>query len=160
MKEAVALLSNAQRPLIWAGGGCREADVTTELAELAEALNAPVITTPEGKGAIPENHPLSLGVFYYGHGPAYYALPQADVILAIGSRMNLNPRTPWSLHSGQTVIRIDADPEELNLNLEPNVGMVADARLGITDLLAQAGGAGRSSQWQSRRTGRNPPSDC
>ena len=149
VKEAVALLSNAQRPLIWAGGGCREADVTTELAELAEALNAPVITTPEGKGAIPENHPLSLGVFYYGHGPAYYALPQADVILAIGSRMNLNPRTPWSLHPGQTVIRIDADPEELNLNLEPNVGMVADARLGITDLLAELGGSTTTSQWQA-----------
>ena len=149
VKEAVALLSNAQRPLIWAGGGCREADVTTELAELAEALNAPVITTPEGKGAIPENHPLSLGVFYYGHGPAYYALPQADVILAIGSRMNLNPRTPWSLHPGQTVIRIDADPEELNLNLEPNVGMVADARLGITDLLAELGGSTTTSQWNA-----------
>ena len=149
VKEAVALLSNAQRPLIWAGGGCREADVTTELAELAEALNAPVITTPEGKGAIPENHPLSLGVFYYSHGPAYYALPQADVILAIGSRMNLNPRTPWSLHPGQTVIRIDADPEELNLNLEPNVGMVADARLGITDLLAELGGSTTTSQWQA-----------
>ena len=93
VKEAVELLAKAERPLIWAGGGCREADITGELAQLAEALNAPVITTPEGKGAIPENHALSVGTFYYGHGAAYYTLPQADVILAIGSRMNLNPRT-------------------------------------------------------------------
>jgi acetolactate synthase-1/2/3 large subunit len=147
VKEAVELLSKAQRPLIWAGGGCREADITTELADLAEALNAPVITTPEGKGAIPEDHPHSLGAFYYGHGAAYYTLPQADVILAIGSRMNLNPRTPWSLRPDQVVIRIDADPEELGKNVQSQVGMVADARLGINDLLAEWGGAAGASQW-------------
>ena len=148
VREAAELLANAERPLIWAGGGCREADVTTELAELAEALNAPVITTPEGKGAIPENHPLSVGTFYYGHGPAYHTLPQSDVILAIGSRMNLNPRTPWSLRPDQTVIRIDADPEELGRLVQPRVGMVADARLGINDLVAELDGAQKASQWK------------
>ncbi len=147
VREAVELLSKAERPLIWAGGGCREADITTELADLAEALNAPVITTPEGKGAIPENHPQSLGAFYYGHGAAYYTLPQADVILAIGSRMNLNPRTPWSLRPDQVVIRLDADPEELGKNVEHQVGLVADARLGVNDLLAEWGGATGASQW-------------
>ncbi|MCY4367212.1 MAG: thiamine pyrophosphate-binding protein [Chloroflexi bacterium] len=149
VKEAAELLAKAERPLIWAGGGCREADVTTELAQLAEALNAPVITTPEGKGSIPENHPLSVGTFYYGHGPAYHTLPQSDVILAIGSRMNLNPRTPWSLRPDQTVIRIDADPEELDRLLQPRVGMVADARLGINDLLAELGGSTSASQWKN-----------
>ena len=149
VKQAAELLARAERPLIWAGGGCREADITTELADLAEALNAPVITTPEGKGAIAENHPLSLGTFYYGHGPAYYSLPQADVILAIGSRMNMNPRTPWSLHSGQTVIQIDADPEELGRNVEPQVGMVADAKLGVNELLAELGGSTKASQWNN-----------
>ena len=148
VREAAELLANAERPLIWAGGGCREADVTTELAELAEALNAPVITTPEGKGAIPENHPLSVGTFYYGHGPAYHTLPQSDVILAIGSRMNLNPRTPWSLRPDQTVIRIDADPEELGRLVEPRVGMVADAKLGINDLVAELDGVQKASQWK------------
>ena len=149
VREAAELLANAERPLIWAGGGCREADVTSELAELAEALNAPVITTPEGKGAIPENHPLSVGTFYYGHGPAYHTLPQSDVILAIGSRMNLNPRTPWSLRPDQIVIRIDADPEELGRLVEPQVGMVADARLGINDLVAELDGARKASQWKT-----------
>ena len=149
VKEAAELLAKAERPLIWAGGGCREADITTELAELAEALNAPVITTPEGKGAIPENHPLSLGVFYYGHGPAYYSLPQADVILAVGSRMNLNPQTPWSVKPDQTIIRIDADPEEMARNLPPHVGLVADARLGVAELLAELGGTGKASQWEA-----------
>jgi len=149
VREAAELLARAERPLIWAGGGCREADVTTELAELAEALNAPVITTPEGKGAIPENHPLSVGTFYYGHGPAYYTLPQSDVILAVGTRMNLNPRTPWSLRPDQIVIRIDADPEEVGRLVEPRVGMVADARLGINDLVAELDGAPKASQWNN-----------
>ena len=149
VKQAAELLARAERPLIWAGGGCREADITTELGELAEAINSPVITTPEGKGAIPENHPLSLGTFYYGHGPAYYALPQADVILAIGSRMNMNPRTPWSIHPGQTIIQIDADPEELGRNVDAHVGMVADAKLGVSDLLAELDGATRASQWDT-----------
>ena len=147
VKQAVELLARAERPLIWVGGGCREAGISTELAELAEALNAPVITTPEGKGSIPENHPLSIGTFYYGHGPAYHTLPQSDVILAIGSRMNLNPRTPWSLRPDQTVIRIDADPEELGRNVEAEVGMVADARLGVVELLAELGGSPGASRW-------------
>ena len=150
VKEAVELLSRAERPLIWAGGGCREADITTELAQLAEALNAPVITTPEGKGSIPENHPLSAGTFYYGHGAAYYTLPQADVILAIGSRMNMNPRTPWSLRPDQVVIRIDADPEELGKNVESRVGMAADARLAVNEILADWGGGTGASQWHGR----------
>ena len=150
VKEAVELLARAERPLIWAGGGCREADITTELAELAEALNAPVITTPEGKGSIPENHPLSVGTFYYGHGSAYYTLPQSDVILAIGSRMNMNPRTPWSLRPDQVIIRVDADPEELGRNVESVVGMVADARLCVNELLAEWGGATGASQWNNK----------
>ncbi|MYC28523.1 MAG: thiamine pyrophosphate-binding protein [Chloroflexi bacterium] len=149
VRQAAELLARAERPLIWAGGGCREADISSELADLAEALNAPVITTPEGKGAIPENHSLSVGTFYYGHGPAYHTLPQSDVILAIGSRMNLNPRTPWSLRPDQTVIRIDADPEELGRNIEAQVGMVADARLGVIELLAELGGSPGASQWNS-----------
>ena len=149
VREAVELLARAERPLIWAGGGCREADISTEVADLAEALNAPVITTPEGKGTIPENHSLSLGTFYYGHGPAYYALPQADVILAVGSRMNLNPRTPWSLRPDQTVIQIDADPEEVGRNVEAHVGMVADARLAVTGLRDELGGKAAASRWNA-----------
>ena len=147
VREAAEILARAQRPLIWAGGGCREANIDGELAGLAEALNAPVITTPEGKGAIAENHPLSLGAYYYGHGPGYLALPQADVILAVGSRMNLAPQPAWADMGNKTVIRIDADPEELRRNTPSQVGIVADARLGVTELLSELGGPAGSSQW-------------
>ena len=150
IREAAELLAHAERPLIWAGGGCREADLSAELVELAEVLNAPVITTPEGKGAIPEDHSHSLGAYYYGHGPGYLALPQTDVILAVGSRMNLTPQTPWNIQPHQQLIRIDADPEELGRNLPEQVGIAADGRLGVQELLAELGGRTRSSQWQER----------
>ena len=149
VKAAAELLANAERPLILAGGGCREADLGPEMVDLAEALNAPVITTPEGKGTIPENHRLSLGTFYYAHGPGYLAFPQADVILAVGTRLNLVPQTSWSIQPSQAVIHIDADPEEIGRNVQPRIGMVADARLGVDGILAELGGPSRSSQWQA-----------
>ena len=149
VREAAEMLAKAERPLILAGGGCREADIGTELVELAEALNAPVITTPEGKGAIPENHRLSLGTFYYAHGPGHLTFPRSDVILAVGTRLHLVPQTPWSINPPQALIHIDADPEELGRNVQPTVGMVADARLGVSDLLAELGGSASSSQWRT-----------
>ena len=147
IKEAAELLANAQRPLIWAGGGCREADLSTELLELAQAVNAPVITTPQGKGAVPEDHPLSLGAYYYGHGPGHLALPRADVILAVGSRLHFTPNLPWDPQPHQKVIQIDADPEEVGRNLPMAVGIAADGRLGLQALLNELGGKTRTSRW-------------
>ena len=147
VKEAAELLAGARRPLIWAGGGAREADLSAELLELAQALNAPVITTPQGKGAIPEDDPLFLGNYYYGHGPGHRALPQADVILAVGSRMHMTPPLPWGIQPHQKLIQIDADPEEVGRNIPVTVGITADGKLGLQELLDQLGGKTRSSQW-------------
>ena len=147
IKQAAELLAQARRPLIWAGGGAREADVSQELTELAEALNAPVITTAEGKGAIREDDPRYLGSYYYGHGPGHMALPQADVILVVGSRLHMVPQVPWSIQPHQKVIQIDADPEEVGRNIPTAVGITADGRLGVQALLSELGGKTRSSQW-------------
>ena len=147
IRDAARLLSQAERPLIWAGGGAREADLSQELLELARALNAPVITTPEGKGAIPEDDPHSLGAFYYGHGPGYLALPQADVILAVGSRLHMSPSVPWLFQPHQKLIQIDADPEEVGRNFPLAVGITADGRLGLQGLLNELGGSIHASRW-------------
>ena len=147
VKEAAEALAHAERPLIWAGGGAREADLSHELLELAQALNAPVITTPEGKGTFPEDNPLSLGAIYNGHGAGHHAVPQADVILAIGSRMHMVPPVDWSPQPHQKLIQIDADPEELGRNIPTTTGMAADGRLALQDLLAELGGKSRASQW-------------
>ncbi|MCH7606752.1 MAG: thiamine pyrophosphate-binding protein, partial [Chloroflexi bacterium] len=147
IKEAAQLLAQARHPIIWVGGGAREADLSGELVELAEALNAPVITTAEGKGAIPDDNPLSLGCFYYAHGPGHLALPQADVILVVGSRLHLAPKVPWAIQPHQKLIQIDADPEEVGRNYPTTVGISADGRLGIQALLAELGGSTQGSQW-------------
>ena len=147
LREASALLARAERPLIWAGGGAREADLSTELLELARALNAPVMTTAQGKGAIPENDPLSIGSFYYGHGPGHIAMPQADVVLVVGSRFNLGLPLEWAIQPHQKLIQIDADPEEVGRNATPAVGMAADGKLALRDLLAELGGRTRTSRW-------------
>ncbi|MDP7510061.1 MAG: thiamine pyrophosphate-binding protein [Dehalococcoidia bacterium] len=147
IKEAARLLAEARRPLIWAGGGSREAGLSAELLELAQALNAPVITTAQGKGAIPEDNPLSLGAYYYAHGPGHQVLPQADVILAVGSRMHFAPKLPWGIQPHQKLIQIDADPEEVGRNLPLAVGITADGRLALQALLNELGGATGSSQW-------------
>ncbi len=152
IREAAQLLGQARRPLIWAGGGAREADLSAELLELAEALNAPIITTPEGKGAIPEDHALSLGSFYYAHGPGRMALPQADVILAIGSRMLFTPSVPWGIQPNQKLVQIDADPEELGRNISTTIGINADGKLGVQALLEELGGKTRASQWTGAET--------
>ena len=147
VRSAAEALAHARRPLIWAGGGAREADLSKELLELARALNAPVITTPEGKGAIPEDDPLSLGAIYNGHGPGHRVVPQADVILAVGSRMHMVPPVDWSPQPHQILIQIDADPEEVGRNIPVTTGMAADGRLALQDLLAELGGKTRASQW-------------
>ena len=71
--KAANLLSKAKKPLIWIGGGILRSGASQELQQLAEATNIPVVTTPEGKGAIPENHRLFGGVGYFGHGLALIA---------------------------------------------------------------------------------------
>ena len=147
IKAAAELLSNARRPLIWAGGGTMAADASQEIVELASALNAPVITTAQAKGIIPEDHPLSLGAFYYGHGASYHAMPQADVILAVGSRLHLAPDVPWAFQQHQKLIHIDADPEELGKNHAAEVEIAADARLGLRALLSELGGSAAASEW-------------
>jgi acetolactate synthase-1/2/3 large subunit len=147
VRQAAELLAHARYPLIWAGGGAQQAGLSAELMKLAQALNAPVITTAQGKGAISEDHPLSLGSFYYGHGPGYLALPRADVILAVGSRLHLTPKVPWAFQPHQKLIQIDADPEEVGRNFPLTVGITADGRLGVKALLAEIGGKTRSSQW-------------
>ena len=76
VRRAAALLRDASKPLIWAGGGRFLADASRELIALAEALGAPVATTAEGKGVFPEDHRLALGVGFYGHGTSSWAAPR------------------------------------------------------------------------------------
>ncbi|MBI4333821.1 MAG: thiamine pyrophosphate-binding protein [Chloroflexi bacterium] len=144
MRAAASALAAARYPVIWAGGGVISSNAGEDLTRLAERLAAPVITTPEGKGSIREDHPLSLGAAFHGFGPARRTLRRADMILAVGSRFNLGPTS--GLSSDQKLVRIDADADEIRRGPAAHTAIVADARAALRSLLELLPG-GTGSNW-------------
>jgi acetolactate synthase-1/2/3 large subunit len=137
VRQAAELLRQAKKPIIWAGGGVQLADASRELVALAEALGAPVATTTEGKGAIPEDHALALGAGMYGHGTPSWAMPKADVVLAVGTRLTAPMVGLNAVHAPQRLIHLDVDASVIGKNYPAEVSMVADARLGLQALLEE-----------------------
>lgn len=144
---ATDLLEHASFPLIWVGGGVIASGGSKDLLELATTLHAPVITTPEGKGSIPEEHPHSVGVYYYGHGPSQLAIPKADVILAVGTRFHISPKPSWAIQDHQKLIHIDIDPAELGRNYPTEVSIASDAQLALQALASRLKDKHTSSCW-------------
>ena len=140
IKRAARLLVSARRPLIWSGGGVISAEAQEELKTLAEKLGAPVATTAEGKGGIPESHPLSLGGAYYGFGAVRRAAATADIILAVGTRLTWQMRPGTAPNPRQRLIHVDADPEVIGKNFPAEVALVADAKEGLRALLEEIEG--------------------
>jgi acetolactate synthase-1/2/3 large subunit len=128
---AADLLAGAGRPVIVAGGGARGA--AAELRRLAERLGSPVLTTFNGKGTLPEDHPLSAGAGL--HREAVHALvAESDVLFVAGSE--LAPADLWTgpLPAGPAMVRVDVDPEQVTVNADPEVAIVADAALALAAL--------------------------
>jgi len=122
IRRAVDLLVGAQRPVIYAGGGVVLGGASEALTTLAEYLQAGVITSAEGKGAISDHSELSLGATVWPQSPVRNHLLQADVILAVGTRFALAvPK------ADQQVIHIDIDPDEIGRNHRKTFGLVGDA---------------------------------
>ena len=123
VSRAVDLLVAAQRPVIYAGGGAVFGGTGESLTALAEYLQAGVITSAEGKGAISDHSDLSLGATVWPNSPVRNHLLQADLILAVGTRFALAvPK------ADQQVIHIDIDPDEIGRNHRKSLGLVGDAR--------------------------------
>ena len=129
LEAAAKLLGNAARPLIYAGGGIHGAEAWAELQDLAELLQAPVVMSSNGKGALSDRH-------YLAHGAVggIALLPEADVVLGVGTRF-VDPATAiWSLAEGRTVIQLDIDEDEVGRNYPVTVGIIADAKVGLAAL--------------------------
>ena len=131
VREAARLLGQAERPLIFAGGGAM--DAVEEIAGIAEMLQAPVITTRSGRGVMSSRH-------YLGHTmPAGHRMwADADVVLAVGTRLQI-PQMSWGLDDGLKILRVDIDPEEHDRVAPPAVGIVADAREAVRALIGEVG---------------------
>lgn len=139
LARAAALMRNASRILIWAGGGVLSAGAETELQQLAESLGAPVVTSPNGRGAIPEDHPLALGPLA-PHPALQETIEAAEVILAVGTRFQAGATRNWTLRFPGKLIHIDADPSVIGRVYQPEVAVVGDARLALSALVRDLGG--------------------
>lgn len=140
---AATLLTEAEAPIVIAGGGVHLSDACEALARFQEAANLPVGTTTMGKGAVDETHPLSFGPisYYLGRGSTSRSqrplVEEADVVLLIGSRTNQNGTDSWRLYPPKArYIHIDIDGQEIGRNYEA-LRLVGDARATI-DALREA----------------------
>ncbi|AMJ61570.1 acetolactate synthase catalytic subunit [Bosea sp. PAMC 26642] len=141
VREAAEWLAKAERPLIIAGGGVHVSGAAAALAELQDMSGIPVATTVMGKGAVSEEHPLSVGVVGYFMADRSRTkhlremVTGADVILLIGNRTNQNGTDSWSLYpAGARYIHLDIDGQEIGRNYEA-LRLLGDARLGIEALI-------------------------
>jgi thiamine pyrophosphate-dependent acetolactate synthase large subunit-like protein len=151
LDAAAARLVGAARPAILVGGGARGA--AAEVRALAERLGAPVVCTINGKGVLPEDHPLSAGA-----GLARSVVPElveeSDVVLVVGS--GLSPAEQWlgPLPLAGQVVRVDIDATQVVTNAVPAVPVVGDAAVALAGLLGRLGeGVGdgeRAARWRSR----------
>ena len=145
-ERIVTMLAEADRPLIYAGGGVLSARATRELTALAEALELPVAHSLMGKGCLPEDHPLLLGMTgFWGTPVANDKCRSADVILAVGTRLAEASSSSWDPRftfaaPPTRLIHIDADLAEIGRNLPTELGVIADARLALAALAAAARG--------------------
>jgi acetolactate synthase-1/2/3 large subunit len=131
VEAAARVLVEARRPLLHAGQGVLYAEASSELQELAELLQAPVMTTLEGKSAFPENHPLSLGTGGGGvmAGPVYQFLPKADVIFGIGCSFTRHGMATNLPPTNATIIHATNDERDLNKNYPADHPILGDAKL-------------------------------
>tara|TARA_Y100001960_G_scaffold129552_1_gene137866 strand:+ start:1372 stop:2985 length:1614 start_codon:yes stop_codon:yes gene_type:complete len=129
--RGVDLILNAKNPLIWAGGGVISSEASEELTELAEFLQAPVITTGEGRGAITDRHYLSIGSFRFKHDTFFDSeIENYDLVVAVGTRMAY----PQYL-KGQKVLQIDIDDEEIGRNYDNTEGINGDAKKSLSEII-------------------------
>jgi acetolactate synthase-1/2/3 large subunit len=138
--DAARELVNADNPVILVGAGAVHSGAMADILELAMMLNIPVATTPHAKGAIPEDHPLSLGVLGWAGSPAaegYVKSGTVDVLLVIGSSLNQMTTLSWDPRLAPTrcLIHVNIDPTIIGVNYPAQIPLVGDA-LTITNEIA------------------------
>lgn len=133
--RALEKMGSASRRIIVAGGGVIAAGAGAALTALAEQLDAPVITTVDGRGAIPEDHPLCIGN-YYGSAGIYQAIAEADLTLAFGTKFAVGVDGGGARFTPPgDLIQVDVDPKMVGRTHRAAVGIVADARAAIEGML-------------------------
>jgi acetolactate synthase-1/2/3 large subunit len=146
IRRVAEILLNAKRPVIHAGQGVLYSGASKELVKLAELLRIPVLTTNTGKGAFPENHPLSLGAFVVSAPKmGFHFLKQADLIVGIGSSLTRNHWAP-QIPDGKRIVHCTIDPADINKEFPTEAAVLSDAKLVLEALIAEIGTKKRTSE--------------
>lgn len=151
IKEAVRLIRDAKRPVLYVGGGVIRARAHRELARLATLTGIPVVTTLMARGAFPDSHPQHLGMpGMHGTVAAVAGLQKSDLIISLGARFD--DRVTGNLDSfapGALVIHADIDPAEIGKNRHADVPIVGDAREVISQLVARLEADGADGDYEA-----------
>jgi len=152
VREAARVLTGAQRPVIVAGGGVTASQAASEVMELAERLSIPVATSLNGKGTIPDDHPLSAGVMgTYSRWCANRAVFEADLVFFIGSHTGSQVTNNWRIPAiGTPVIQLDIYPQELGRNYPNTVSLLGDAKVTLRRLLEVLTPEAPKTEWVQR----------
>ncbi len=143
VKKALDMLLAAERPIILVGQGIKYGDASAELLRFAERLRIPVAWSASGTGAIDTHHPLALGlVARNGPYQANHGARTADVLLALGVRFDDRTASSWLPGYSFTIpptrlIHVDIDPDEIARNYPVALGLMADVRTFLRQLLAE-----------------------
>ncbi len=151
VRDALELIQQAERPVILAGHGIIMSGASQELQELSERAQIPIALTLLGKGAVPENHPLVIGMMgMHGEAASNHAIQEADLLIALGmrfdDRVTGNLKT-YSPHSRK--IHVDIDPSEINKNVKVDVGIAGDLKTVIRQFLPGVK-SGSHAAWLNR----------
>ncbi len=160
IEEAAALIAQAERPVLYVGGGVLKARAAEPLLKLAELLQIPVVTTLMARGAFPDSHELCLGMpGMHGNYTAVTAMQKSDLLISLGARFD--DRVTGKLDGfapTAKIIHVDIDPAELGKVRQYNVGIQGDCKLVIEGLIEATEKLGASAQadrsdWRSTVSG-------
>ena len=141
IRRAVEMILEAERPVLMPGGGVIIADAADELVELAEYLQAPVSPTYMGKGAIPEDHPLFMGIVGLQTNQRYanQLLLESDLVVGIGNRWAERHTGDLDVYRGERkFVHVDVDPRQIGRVFPPDLAVVSDAKLALEAMLQTA----------------------
>ncbi len=161
IRAAAEMISEAQRPVLYVGGGILKSRAAEALLELAEMVQIPVVTTLMARGAFPDSHDLCLGMpGMHGNFTAVTAMQRSDLLISLGARFD--DRVTGKLDGfapDAKIIHVDIDPAELGKVRRVDIGIQGDCRLvveGLTEAMRELGGtevqADRSA-WRSTISG-------
>jgi acetolactate synthase-1/2/3 large subunit len=149
IEKALQLITAAERPVIYAGGGVILSDASAELVDFATQLGIPITTTLMGIGCIPGDHPLNLGMLGM-HGTEYanFAITECDVLFSIGVRFDdrvTGKTETFAPHA--KIIHIDIDPAEIGKNKRVDVPVVGDVKGVLQEMITMLKKNGLRDAW-------------